>query len=241
MSARRVLVIAHRGASAVAPESTEAALRAAVRARVPMIELDVQMTRDGRLVVFHDDRLERTTDGRGRLTQMRYAQIARLDAGRWFRPRFAGQRILLVSQVFRRVPSHVRLNLELKRTPHRTALVRRLVRLIRRSGARRRLLCSSFDPRLLPPLRQAGLPIALLCRADPDRSLARAVRLGCRAWHAVHTVVTPVRVRRAHAAGLAVHVWTVEDIRLARRLIRWGADGIFTNDPARLTRRLGLR
>lgn len=236
-----MMIIAHRGASAVAPESTQAAIRAAVRAKASMIELDVQMTRDGRLVVFHDDRLERTTDGRGRLARMPYAEIAGLDAGRWFRPRVAGQRILLVSQVFRLLPSHMRLNLELKRTVRGATLLARLRRLVRRSGMRRRLLISSFDPRLLQSLRRAGLALALLCRAHPERSLAQAVRLGCRAWHPRHTVVTPTRIARAHAAGLRVHVWTVEDVRLARRLSRWGADGIFTNDPARMIQRLGRR
>src|SRR3990167_3043170 len=93
----RPITIAHRGASAVAPESTRAAINAEVRAGAAMIELDVQMTRDGRLVVFHDDRLERTTNGSGRLRATTYARLARLDAGTWFDPRFAGERILLAS------------------------------------------------------------------------------------------------------------------------------------------------
>ena len=69
-----------------------------------MIELDVQMTRDGRLIIFHDDRVERTTNGAGRVRRMRYAELARLDAGSWFARRFAHERILLVSQALRLLP-----------------------------------------------------------------------------------------------------------------------------------------
>ena len=232
-----VLIIAHRGASAVAPESTQAAIRAAARAGARMVELDVQMTRDGRLVIFHDDRLERTTKGRGRLIRHRYAQLARLDAGRWFHPRFSGESILLVSQAVRVIPAWMGVNLELKRTAQRTRLLARLRRVLRRAPVARRLLLSSFDPRLLQPLKGSGFARALICRRDPDRALRQAIRLGCLAWHPFHALVTPRRVARAHAAGLRVHAWTVDDPARARRLIRWGVDGLFTNDPARLTGR----
>ena len=233
---RGLVIIAHRGASAAAPESTRAAIREAVRAGAHMVELDVQMTQDERLVVFHDERLERTTNGSGRVSATRYARLARLDAGAWFHPRFAGERILLVSQALRLVPRSMRINLELKPTRRRRALLDRLRRVVRRSRAGRRLVISSFDPRLLEPLRSRRLAVALVCRADPDHSLAQAIRLRCSAWHPAQSLVTPRRIARAHAAGLAVRPWTVETLRQARRLARWGVDGVFTNHPARLSR-----
>ncbi len=233
-----LLVIAHRGASAVAPESTRAAIRAAVRARANGIELDVQMTRDGRLVVFHDDRLERTTNGRGRLTAMPYHRLQRLDAGAWFGSGFAGERILLLSQALRLIPRPVLVNLELKRTRTPQALIPRLLRVIRQARAEARLLISSFDARLLRLLRGARLARALITRRDADRSLDRAIRLGCVSWHPHHTLVTAARVARAHEAGLRVHAWTVDQAAGARRLIRLGVDGLFANDPARLRQEL---
>jgi len=217
----------------VAPESTSAALREAVRAGAHMVELDVQMTRDGRLVIFHDDRLGRTTGGAGRVISIRYHQLAQLDAGAWFHPRFTGERVLLVSQAIRLIPPPLRINLELKRTVARRAFLERFVRVVRRTRAGTRLLVSSFDPVLLEPLRRSDLALALLCRYDPDRSLRRAIRLGCQAWHPQVAVVSVRRIQRAHAAGLAVNVWTVDDPAQARRLARWGVDGVFTNDPAR--------
>ncbi|MBI3996033.1 MAG: hypothetical protein HY352_00085 [Candidatus Omnitrophica bacterium] len=232
----RPIVIAHRGASAVAPESTRAAINAAIRAGAAMIELDVQMTRDGRLVVFHDDRLERTTNGAGRLRATTYARLARLDAGTWFDPRFSGERILLASHALRFIPPRVRINLEVKRTTRPKALVRTIRALLRRTRHSSRILLSSFDATLLRLLRRAGWPCAVICRRQADRALACAIRLGCESWHPFHALATPRRVARAHAAGLRVHAWTVDDRRTVRRLLRMGVDGIFTNDPAKVSR-----
>lgn len=229
----RIALIAHRGASAVAPEGTRAAIRGAIRAKAEMIELDIQMTRDGRLVVFHDGRLERTTNGSGRLRTMRYAEVAQLDAGSWFHRRFTGERVLLVSQAIRLIPPRMRINLELKRASQRQALLRRFVRTVRWTRSARRILVSSFDTALLEPLCRR-VACALLCRRRPERSLQQAVRLGCAAWHPHVSLATPARIRRAHRAGLQVNVWVVDDPATARRLIQWGADGIVTNDPGRL-------
>jgi glycerophosphoryl diester phosphodiesterase len=194
------------------------------------------MTRDGRLVVFHDDRLERTTDGAGRVSEVPYARFARLDAGSWFHPRFSRERPLLVSQALRLTPRRMGVNLELKRTSRRRALLERLLRVVGGGRARQRLLVSSFDTALLRPLRATGLPLALLCRTDADQALRRASRLGCSAWHPFYPLATRRRIARAHAAGLRVHAWTVDRPSQARRLARWGIDGLFTNDPARLRR-----
>ncbi len=204
-----------------------------------MVELDVQVTRDRRLVIFHDDRLERTTDGAGRVSQASYGALARLDAGKWFGERFAGERILLASDAARLIPARLGINLELKRTRRRQLLVRGLMRLIRRRNLRQRLLLSSFDPRLLEPFAGKQIALALICRTFPEASLRRAVALGCTAWHPHHTVATPRRIARAHAAGLRVHVWTVDDPGKARRVLRDGADGLFTNDPSTITKAVG--
>jgi glycerophosphoryl diester phosphodiesterase len=238
--ARSVLLIAHRGASAVAPESTAAAIREAARAGADMVELDVQMTSDQRLIIFHDDRLNRTTDGRGPVRRTPYAALRRLDAGAWFHPRFAGQPVLLLSQALRLTPRRMGMNLELKRTARRAALLRRLPPALRHAGGRR-LLISSFDARLLTGAALGRRAKALICRRRPERSLRTAIRLGCRAWHPHAALVTRRRVEAAHAAGLRVHAWTVDRLGEARRLLAAGVDGLFTNDPARLRRGLARR
>lgn len=199
-----------------------------------MIELDVQLTRDARLVVFHDERLERTTNGTGRLAHMRYRDLARLDSGTWFHPRFADQHPLLLSQAVSLMRRPMRMNLELKHSPRKAMLVGLLLRLIRRHRIDSRVLVSSLEPALLRPLASTRLAFALICRRQPDLGLSEAIRLCCLAWHPFHELVTPGRIQRAHRAGLRVHAWTVDEPKRARQLVRWGIDGLFTNDPVRL-------
>jgi len=229
-----VWTIAHRGASAEAPESTAAALARAMAHRVDMVELDVQLTRDNRLVIFHDDRLDRTTDGRGPLIAHTYRQLTHLDAGSWFGPRFAGQRVLLVSQALRQL--RCRINLELKPTGHPDILIRQLLNVLHWTKTVSRVLISSFDVRLLRRVRRAAprLATALLHTRDAGASLNTAIQLGCVAFHPHASLVTPSLVRQAHEAGLRLHTWTVDSPAQARRLIQCGVDGIVTNHPERL-------
>ncbi len=227
-------LIAHRGASAIAPESTRAALAAAVSAQADMVELDVQMTKDRRLVIFHDDRLERTSSGRGWLTHKTYAQLAKLDTGSWFAKRFSGERILLVSQLFKLLPKAVRVNLELKKTTHPQILIDRLMRIIGAMSVAPRVIISSFDQKLLFPFIGSPFSYSLICSRQPQQSLRQAIRLRCQAWHLRDGLATPKLIKAAHAAGLKIRIWTVDEPRRARQLIRWGVDGIFTNNPKKL-------
>src|SRR5919206_2235221 len=98
-SRARVQILAHRGASAYAPENTFAAFKLAVEQRADWLELDVQQTSDGKLVVFHDLRLERTTNGHGALRDLTLDQVRQLDAGSWFDPKFAGERVPTFEEV----------------------------------------------------------------------------------------------------------------------------------------------
>ncbi|MBI2093758.1 MAG: hypothetical protein HYT88_03435 [Candidatus Omnitrophica bacterium] len=232
------LIIAHRGASAVAPESTAAAILAAARCGAHMVELDVEMTKEGRLIIFHDERLERTTDGKGQVRHTSLMALKRLDAGSWFHPRFRQEKVLLVAEALSLLPSWMGVNLELKRTRQKAALLQRLEKLITRIHFQQRLLFSSFDPGLLKPICKPAIPTALLCRQEAERSLRHAIRIGCAAWHPHWEMATRHRIATAHAAGLRVHVWTVDKPVLAHRFRQWGVDGVFTNNPALLNRSL---
>ena len=231
-----IVVIAHRGASARAPESTRAAIRLAWTMQADMVELDVQLTADGRAVIFHDRMLDRTSTGKGVLGRRTLAELRILDAGSWFAPRFADERILLATEALRLIPPGRFINLELKATRRRALLVRATVSCVTRTGRAKRTLLSSFDAGLLAELRRQhqSLARALLCHRHPAASLRRAIALGCVAWHPHASLVTGALVRRAHAAGLRVHVWTVDEPATARRLLRLGVDGLFTNRPDRI-------
>lgn len=233
---RRPLIIAHRGASGAAPESTAAAIRRALALRADMIELDVQLTRDARLVIFHDDRLDRTTDGSGLLRRWPYRKLAQLDSGAWFARRFRGQRILLASTALRMIAPRSLVNLELKRTSRPRELVDRVAACLRWTRTTRRVLASSFEPWLLERLAavQPRVMRGLLCRRQPTQALHRALDLGCASVHPHVSLITRPLVDAAHDAGLRVFAWTVDSPAHARRLFRFGVDGVFTNRPERM-------
>jgi glycerophosphoryl diester phosphodiesterase len=226
------LVIAHRGASAYAPENTLAAFDLARRQGADMVELDVQPTADGALAIFHDDTTERW-DGRQRpVAQCTLAELQALDIG--------GERVPTLEEVldFCRA-SGVALNVELK-----TAGVgARCAALLRQFGLVDQTLVSSFVPAALRELRAAdpALRLAYLMGTRSYRPDIRARELWpffalkatcAAAWHpscelpALLSVIPLVR-----RAGYAVNVWTVDDPALMRRLVAAGASGIITNRP----------
>ncbi len=246
---QQVSVIAHRGASSSAPENTVAAMIDAADAGADMIELDVQMTRDQRLVVFHDEGLGRTTNLHGVLASNHYAHLRDLDAGGWFHSKFVGERIPLLTDVLGAVPTALSINLELKPTRHRAELVQRLIRDLASANrlpssspsTDQRTLVSSKDALLLEPCAAEGLSIALVTEADPLEGLETADQLGCCAWHPDHDTLTPEVVKAAHARGIKIHTWTVDALDRMRELTDWGVDGIITNVPKTLRAMLSHR
>ncbi|HET8759510.1 MAG TPA: glycerophosphodiester phosphodiesterase family protein [Nitrospiria bacterium] len=229
-------VIAHRGASAVAPENTLAAFRLAVRAGAPVVEFDVHQTRDHRLVVVHDASLQRTTGVRRAVEHLTAREIIGLDAGSWFGPEHRGARIPTLDQVLGALTGRAALNIELKAGTRRLypGLESRVLALVRRSGWRERVLVSSFHVRYLQRLRRLDATIAIGVLIHPwslRGALSRAKRLAAASIHPPARVVTADLVRRIHAAGCAVLPYTVDDAAEKRRLVRLGVDGFFTNRP----------
>jgi glycerophosphoryl diester phosphodiesterase len=243
-SARRgdppLIVTAHRGFSGRAPENTLAASRAAIAAGCDRIELDVHLSRDGEVVVIHDDTLERTTDGRGDVAEKTLAELRRLDAGRWFAPAFAGERIPMLTEVLELARGRIGLNIELKRgrrLPYTLEeLAERTFAVVEQAGMKGQVLFSSFSPAAIDRIRRLdpALPVALIVD-KPWRRPAEADggagygTLNCRA-----SVLTEANIRLAHAAGVCIHVWTVDAPRQMARLLALGVDGIITNHPDRL-------
>ncbi len=227
------LVIAHRGASGTRPENTLAAFARAMELGAPMVELDVQLTGDGEVVVLHDWTLDRTTDGTGPVGGWSLADLRRLDAGRWFDAGFAGERVPTLAEVLDLVPARV--NVELKAVGD-DGLERRTLAVVERAGALGRVVFSSFLPESLVRLRalSSGADVAVLSDDEPVEALVRkAERVGARALHVRNATVTAHEVAVAHRAGLAVRVWTVNEQDEFVRIRNTGADGIFTDFPER--------
>jgi glycerophosphoryl diester phosphodiesterase len=242
---RQPLIIAHRGAAADAPENTLAAFELALDQGAAALELDVHLSADGLPVVIHDLRLDRTTSGRGLIGEHTLAEIRRLDAGSWFnhqyparaRARYSAQRIPLLTEVLALAQARqCRVFVEIK-TGGKTypGIEAKVLEEIHRAGMQAQATIMSFDPKVLRTIRKLDLEIALGANSDrPVAALRRARSLSARYVVPHWALATPRFIRRAHAAGLQVIVWTVNLPRAMRRLLARGVDGIITDYPVRL-------
>jgi glycerophosphoryl diester phosphodiesterase len=220
-------VIAHRGACALAPENTLAAFRLAADAGADGVELDVRATADGHLVVLHDADVSRTTDGAGPVDALTLAQLRRLDAGRWFGPAFAGERVPLLEDVLRWARGRLLVDVEVKAAGVEDALVE----VIRRTGTADQVLVSAFDPQVLLRTRAhaPGLALGLLqVVANPEAAAGLEVPVLLPAVAAL----TGGLLSQARARGLRVVPWTARTEADLRRAAELGVDGIIVDDPA---------
>lgn len=237
MGYRLPRVVGHRGAAASAPENTLAGLRRALQLGVGWVEFDVKLTGDGVPILMHDAVLERTTDGRGAVADTAYTAIRELDAGAWFGPEFAGERVPSFDEAIDLLLSHgLAANVEIKPCPGReretgTAVARRLAE--RWPSERPPPLLSSFAEAALEAAREAvpALPRGLLVGAVPEDWRARLERLGCVSLHCSHRHLEPAAVSAVHAAGYPLLVYTVNEAERARTLYSWGVDCICTDRP----------
>ncbi len=240
----RVLNFAHQGASAAAPANTLAAFRLAAEMGADGVELDAQVCRDGEVVVIHDFTVDRTTDGQGAVRRMTLAQLKELDAGRWFDPTFAGERIPTLQEVFDALGHRLLINVELKSLPGRSrGLEAEVVRLIEDHNLTYRIIVSSFNPFSLRTVRRLNpnVPIALLYAPDQPVFLRRAwlAMLAPHSFrHPHHRLVDERLMAWAQQKDCRVNTWTVDEPDEMRRLLALGVDGIITNHPDRLVREL---
>ncbi len=249
------LNIAHRGASAYAPENTVVAFRLAAELGAQAIELDVHLSRDGRLVVCHDADVSRTTNGSGVIHNLDLATLRSLDAGYRFSQdtestpfRGKGLRIPTLSEVFAAIPNSLLVNVEVKATLYRPTdpslrhfVVRALARWLddhAEQGLRERVLLSSFDWSLVDAVRDAELDLPTAYLISPGVNLQVMLEAASAAKHsAIHPheslITEQSRATLAHARALdiAVNVWTVDDANRMHELLELGVDGIVTNRP----------
>lgn len=231
-------VIAHRGASSAAPENTLISDETARRAGADWIENDVQPSKDGVPHILHDDTVNRTTNGTGRIRDLTSAQLAALDAGSWFSPLHAGARVpTLVAQLEDLRTRGGNLLLEIKGT-HTKDEVARIVKDIRDTGMTDRVFVQSFEVDALRYTRELApeLPLGLL-RTDLDADpVAISKELGLKAYNPSDAGLAqrPGVIADLHAAGVAVMVWTVDSATRWKPLESAGVDAIITNRPAEL-------
>jgi glycerophosphoryl diester phosphodiesterase len=237
----RPLNIAHRGASGHAPQNTMAAFLLAAEMGADGIELDVHLSADGELVVIHNHTVDQTTDGHGPVSVLSLDELQRLDAGSWFDPRYAGERIPTLRQVFEGVGQRLLINVEIKVAPghHPPDLEREVVHLIEEKGMADRVLVSSFSPRSLRRVQRLNRHIllgVLYSRPVFLPSMLRWLGLSYDALHPPYPLVNARTIALARRQRKQVNVWTVNDATEMRHMRDLGVDGIITNYPDVLNR-----
>ena len=229
------LVIAHRGASADAPENTLSAFRLAREQGADGVEFDVKLSRDGEIVVHHDRTLDRTTTGKGPLSAYTLDELQQLDAGSWFQTQYAGERIPTLKEVIEAVGAELLLNIEITNYAHPgDELPVKVVELVFRHGIQDRVLLSSFNPIALRKVQQlsSAIPTGLLVMPQQPRMLRAWLR-----WRVLHDAYHPhlsmleEHATRAAVPTLPVNVWTVNRPEDLRRCIRAGVSGMITDHP----------
>jgi glycerophosphoryl diester phosphodiesterase len=232
------IIIAHRGASGLAPENTMAAFRRAVELGADWIELDVHQTSDNRIVVLHDFTLRRTARDPRPVKALSLGEIRKLDAGGWWDKTFRGQRVPTLEEVLEFARGRIRIQIELKRgSPFYPGIEKRLSEILNRPSAGGRAAVSSFDAAALETLRgiDSGLALGLLTRRTrPNDIVKEAMRLKVQSVHVSTHRLTRRLLVRCHENGLPVYVYTVNRRSLMKRYLSMGVDGLFTNYPDRM-------
>ena len=219
-------IIAHRGASAHAPENTMAAFQLAMDIHADGIELDVMLSKDGHVVVVHDNTVDRTTNGSGRVKDMTLEELKSLDAG-------GGEKIPTLEEVFDRFGGQCLINIELKNySSIFDSLPLDVAKLVKLHDLSDSVLLSSFNAFNLPRVRRrlAGVKLGLITDSGKARNwIWRFFHYD--SLHPYFSDVDEVLVSALHAKGKQINVWTVDDPDEIRRLASLDVDGIITNDP----------
>lgn len=236
------LVIAHRGNSSERPENTLASFRDALALGAPILELDVHQTRDGVVVVIHDETLDRTTDGQGRVAELSFAELRRRSAGypTRFGSAFADERVPRLEEVLELIHGRARLLIELKHpegAPVDGVLERATSELVRGAGLAAETGFISFSRVALAACRDLApeLPRGLLAYRVDDQTLVRAAReLECALILPEKGMLSAALVERARSEGLDVATWIVDDPAELEALAPLGLVGVGSNRPGAL-------
>ncbi|GBC71113.1 Glycerophosphodiester phosphodiesterase [Candidatus Calditenuaceae archaeon HR02] len=230
------LITAHRGFSGRFPENTLRAVKEALRLGVDGIEVDVRVTRDGVVILMHDETVERTTNGSGRVRDLTWSEIRRLDAGSWKGEEFRGEPVPRLDDVLAETAGRIVLHIEVKEQGGEVAALR----IIRECGAIDWVLITSFHPEViknaysLEPGVGRSLIVGWLRGATdvkPGLLVHWALACGANALALYHGHVSEEVVSYAHKRLLLIGVWTVNEVEEAVRLARMGVDSITTDYP----------
>ncbi|MEA3434709.1 MAG: glycerophosphodiester phosphodiesterase [Campylobacterota bacterium] len=225
-----VEIIAHRGAAGAAPENTMAAIHKAIEDHTDWVEIDVQETKDGKIVVIHDSDFMKISNVPTKVWDGTLAELRQIDIGSWFDPKFASERIPTLEEVLLAAKGKAKVLIELKYYGHDEQLEQRVIDIVEKTGMSQNIALMSLKPegikkvRALRPKLETGI---LLSKAIGDISKMDvdflAINMG---------IMQTNFVRRAHKVGKKVYIWTANDPVSMTSMISLGVDGVITDEPA---------
>ncbi len=237
---RAMLTVAHRGASGYAPENTIASFDKAIELKADFIEIDLQLSKDGQLVVIHDESVERTTNGKGNIRDLTYQELRNLDAGSWFHESFSGEKIPAFDEVLDRYIEKCGLLIELKSPALYPGIEQKVADVLASRGLianqQSNVIVQSFDTNSMKLFRQISpaMPIGVLVKFTP-RGISNAQLKDFKSYadyvNPNKRLVTKKLISRIHEQNMKIIPYTIRDRKTAQAFMRLELDGITTDYP----------
>ena len=235
----KIDIVAHRGASGYAPENTIAAFDLAVKMKSDYIEIDVQRTKDGKLVLIHDTTVDRTTDGTGKVGDLTYKEIRRLDAGSWMSEKFKGEKVPTFEEVLKRYKGKVGILIELKSPELYPGIEEEVAELLKAyhldkpRNEKVIVQSSNFNSMKRADQLLPRMPIGVLINRSADTTDAAIEQFSAYAeyYNPSYGLLTEELVTKAHEEGMKVQSWTARSKETVQFLLQMKVDGIITDYP----------
>ena len=224
------LIIAHRGASRAAPENTLAAMKKAMEFGADYAELDACQTKDGAIVLMHDEELERTTGQKGMIWEYTLEELRKFEAGSWFSEEFRGESIPTLQEVMHLVRGKMKLNIEIKVFGHEPGIARKVVDIIRAENFEGKCMVTSFDRKTIEEVKKVapGLMTGFIFDEDYQENIFDGN------WDALscdRQILDEELIEKAKQRGKKIFVWTVNNPREMKKLFDLKVDGLITDIP----------
>lgn len=236
---RKVDNVAHRGASAYAPENTIAAFDKAVEMKADYIEIDVQRSKDGKLVVIHDTTVDRTTDGSGKVGNLTFKELRNLDAGSWKGEQFTGAKISTFDEILNRYHGKIGILIELKAPELYPGIEENIAKKLKErnldKSQNEKIIVQSFNHNSMKKMNELlpKVPIGVLTSSSADATEQALQEFSTYAdyFNPSYGIVTPDLVNQVHSLGMKIGSWTVRSQEAADFLLDVGVDAIITDYP----------
>ncbi|MHA6260260.1 glycerophosphodiester phosphodiesterase [Sporosarcina sp. CAU 1771] len=234
VGSNEILSVAHRGASGFAPENTAAAFRKAIELGADFLEFDVQMSKDGELIIIHDDKVDRTTNGSGLVSVFTLEELKQLDAGGGYHEDFSGEQLITLQELMEEFHGHVGLLLEIKKPSMNIGIEEKVAEVLRQYSDLSNVIVQSFDAESMRKMNKLlpEIEIAVLMKTSGFSPSSRKIQeLSTFATYINFNVgyVSKRTVKDVHRYGGKVFVWAIKDDTSVNKAIQYGVDGMISD------------